>query len=175
MITTLQQLKDFESRCLVLNKNLIINETNFKNNIDNHNTGHIRATIQNIILKFGEPHPDLTFVLKGEIIAQEVMDTKNPTQSNVWCPLIWKALDECGYEIPNYTYFKSNMNNVRFLSNFTIDNFNEKITELSNINGWCEYAVRVLNYEFINIPRYSNDFYHHFVKQKSKEIFEMGK
>ena len=161
MIITLQKLKDFENRCL----GILIYTTNFNKNIDNHKTGHIRSTIQNIILRFGE---DPTFVItKGEQIAQEVA-IKSLTQSESWCPLIWKALSKCGYEIPNYEYFENPISNDLFV-NTSLD-FEQKITELSNIEGWCEYAVRVLNYEFNDIPLGSNDFEHDYVIRKSQNI-----
>lgn len=181
MIRTLQELKDFENRCLGI---LIYNTNNFQNNIDHHKKGHIRPTIQNIILKFGDID-DSFQITEGEQIAHSVAIERG-TQSNSWCPLIWKALSRCGYKIPPYGYFKNPISNVQFrdeslnIEKFE-EKFEEKIIELSNIKDWCEYAVRVLNYDFNSIPSGSNDyahnfplgsndFYHPFVIKKSKEI-----
>ena len=163
MIITLQKLKDFENRCL----GILIYTTNFKNNIDvpekeHIQKEHIESTIQNI--RFGKK-TDFG-ITKGEQIAQEVA-IDSTTQSESWCPLIWKASSKCGYEIPNYEYFKNEIN-VKFLNSDL--NFKQKITELSKIKDWCEYAVRVLNYNFNSIPSGSNDFYNEFVIKKLEEI-----
>lgn len=71
----------------------------FRKSVDK---SHIKPTLQNIILNFGEVS-SITLVKQGVEIANKV-SLVNPKgtkviQSNVWCPLIWKALLESGYNV----------------------------------------------------------------------------
>lgn len=159
-IQTLDQLKEFEYKCLNLKK-IIINKNNFKRNVDNHNTGHIIAAVQNIILRYGNTTE--FGITEGEEIAGSIVKNPQGTQSNIWCPLIWKALSQCNYNIPNYTYLNDKAPN-------NANNFDTNVTLLKNISWWCEYAVEVLNTDFGPIPDNSNDFQSDFVISNSDRI-----
>jgi len=109
-------------------------------NIDDDKS-HIKPTLQNIILNFGEVSP-ITLVKQGVEIANKV-SLVNPkgikvTQSNVWCPLIWKALLESGYSVPiEWTQIKLNNDDDYII-------FNQAIKELVAIPKWHNYAINIL-------------------------------
>lgn len=159
-IQNLDQLREFENKCLEL-KEIIKNKENFDKNIDNKKTGHIIATVQNIILRYGNI-TDFA-ITEGEAIARAIVRNPQGIQSSIWCPLIWKALYRCNYNIPNYTYLNDKAPN-------NANDFDYNVTQLKNIPGWCKYAVEVLNTDFGTIPPNSNDFEDNFVISRSNEI-----
>ncbi len=147
----------------------IINE--IKHNIDNYERqgSHIRPTVQNIILNFGNPIIPYTNILQGQAIAQSAseLDLKklNKSQSWIWCPLIWKALYKSGYNIP-IKWGHINFNN---LSKIIL--FNDIVDKLVNLDGWSIYAFKVLKYKFENKQlKGNNNFDNNFVINISKKI-----
>ena len=138
-----------------------------KKNIDD-GKNHIKPAIQNIILKFGNIDTDFG-ISKAEMIAGKVSQLLNSTniektQSDVWVPLIWKALNYSGYDIPP-EWFKIDLGNDEYY-----DKFNKFVKELANIPGWADYAVEVLISD--NDSSYTNtdnDFYSSKVISKSNE------
>ena len=123
-------------------------------NIDDDKS-HIKPTLQNIILNFGEVS-SITLVKQGVEIANKV-SLVNPkgtkvTQSNVWCPLIWKALLESGYSVPKeWTQVK--LNNEE---DYKI--FNDAVKELATIPKWNKYAVNILVNDNKNYKNGTADF-----------------
>ena len=157
-IGILRQPSDLKYAIEALEKNKLkipLNKSNYKlkvesdklknavsNSVDNMESGHIKATIQNIILSFGRKNI-LTQLLKAQEIASSV-SLLNPdgiakTQSKVWVPLIWKALNYSGYDVPP-EWIKVDLGN----DNEKYRQFNEYVKELSNLSGWTEYAMHVL-------------------------------
>lgn len=119
-------------------------------NIDDKNTGHIKASIQNIILRFGKINEENTLTEAEEIA--HIASYNNPnglqtTQSNVYCPLIWIALKKSNINIPE----KWSQTNIIILE--------ELAEKLSKINGWSDYCLDVLiNNNFIFSDN-DNDFF----------------
>jgi hypothetical protein len=75
----------------------------------------------------------------------------NQTQSIIWCPLIWRALQlskSCTWEIPR--------DFVR-VSVIVADEFERIAFDLSNIEGWAEYAMKVLRTKNHKLT-FKNDF-----------------
>lgn len=129
------------------------------NSIDDGKS-HIKATLQNVILNFGKNTgfgiPD------AQLVAQKasLLNTSNlgNTQSSIWCPLIWKALNYNGYDVPPEWFEVKNVDNRMF---------NSYVKELSNIKGWAEYAMQVLS-QGGNQTFSSND--NSFDSQKVKQL-----
>jgi len=123
-------------------------------NIDDYKS-HIKPTLQNIILNFGEVS-SITLVKQGVEIANKV-SLVNPkgtkvTQSNVWCPLIWKALLESGYNVPKeWTQVKLNKDDDYKL-------FNNAVQELVAISKWSTYAMNILVNDNKNYKNDTADF-----------------
>lgn len=140
-------------------------------NVDNTVTGHIHSTVQNIILKYGDIDEDFC-ISKGEIIANQVSALNKSgisgTQSSVWCPLIWNALKLINKDLPikdNWLNYKTSIIDEKE------QNFISLYKELSTLNGWYEYAIKVLNYNFgTTIPPGSNNFDNEFVIKMSDII-----
>ena len=144
---------------------LNVESTKFKDavmvSIDN-NDGHIKPAIQNIVLKFGP----INVVSKGEEIAELVSGINTAgtggTQSAVWVPLIWKALNYAGYDVPPEWFNNVNVTDVNM--------FNKLVKELSSLPGWAEYAVYVLiNSGTIVFNNDDNDFFSDIVVNKAQE------
>jgi len=114
------------------------------NSIDDKKIGHIKPAIQNIILNYGSKIENFN-ISQGEYIAQmaymllndNINDNINNTQSKIFIPLIWKALYISGYSI-DPEWIKINWDNDKILK------FNELVKDLSNLEGWSEYAMEVL-------------------------------
>ena len=114
-------------------------------NIDD-NKGHIRPALQNLIL-FYDTNQTV------DIIASRLICQNTPNnQSEILCPLIWKTLFICGYDIPEELFS---------LDNFCEDNtasFNNSCEELSKIRGWDKYAIYCLIYDqTIDLPVITDD------------------
>lgn len=141
-----------------------------KHNIDNFGKGgsHIRPAVQNIILNFGKVVLEGTEILEGQVIAQMASEiTKNykSSQSGIWCPLIWNALYKSGYKIIPEKWLKINLT----LENKKI--FSEVVEKLVNLEGWKEYAIKVLKYKFnLKQLKNNNNFSNKFVINISKKI-----
>ncbi|ADO67250.1 hypothetical protein crov217 [Cafeteria roenbergensis virus] len=113
--------------------------------IDNQQSGHIKPPLQNVILNFGPKI--ISTITKAELIAQAVSEL-NPdglksTQSRVWVPLIWKALNLSGYNVPPH-WLKLHLEKDKDYHTFNI-----KAKELSELKGWSEYAMAVLTYPLV--------------------------
>jgi hypothetical protein len=126
---------------------------------------HIKATLQNIILTFGST--DILNMTIAEQIAHKVayLNPKGTgvTQSNVWVPLIWKALNYLGFDVPpEWIEVKLN-NNEDYIK------FNDAVKQLASIPGWGDYAFNILSTDNETYPSDSNDFTSKIVIQKSKE------
>tara|TARA_E500000178_G_scaffold356602_1_gene435959 strand:- start:225 stop:1409 length:1185 start_codon:yes stop_codon:yes gene_type:complete len=130
---------------------------NYNINIDVQ-PAHITATVQNIILRYG----NITEfgITQAEQIAGSVSDLSLQTQSSIWCPLIWHALSR-HYNVPR---------NILDASRIISPQLNAAVDELSAIPGWADYAVRVLTTPFNNIPFNSNDFFSDYVIANSNAI-----
>ena len=132
-------------------------------NIDD-NICHIKPTLQTIILNYGEIDDNFG-IAKAWGIANRI-SAINPqgtsvTQSYVWVPLIWRALNYFGYDVnPKCLEVKLDTND-----NYRI--FNEAVKELANIPGWAEYAVRILVGDNDNYNKEDNDIDSEKVKNKS--------
>jgi hypothetical protein len=138
-----------------------------KKNIDN-GKNHIKPAIQNIILKFG--NIDIDFgISEAEMIAIKVSQLLNltnigKTQSFIWVPLIWKALNYSGYDVPP-EWFKIDLGNDEYYYKF-----NEFVKKLANISGWADYAIEVLiSDNDLSYTNTDNDFYSGKVISKSNE------
>ncbi len=129
------------------------------NSIDDGKS-HIKATLQNVILNFGK---NTGFgIPEAQLVAQKasLLNTNNlgNTQSSIWCPLIWKALNYNGYDVPPEWLEVKNVDNRMF---------NAYVKDLSNIKGWTEYAMEVLS-QGGNQTFSSND--NSFESQKVKQL-----
>jgi hypothetical protein len=149
-----------------------VENENFKNdvqkNIDGDN-GHIKAALQNIILLYGDIDPDFG-ITQGEIIAGSVAELNYDatTQSKVWCPLIWKALNLANYDVPREWY------QVK-LKDADYAKFNSKIIELANLPGWAKYAVEVLTSDNDNYNENDNSFESQIVITKANNYKNSAK
>jgi hypothetical protein len=124
-------------------------------NIDNSKC-HIKPALQNIILKFGD-EVTTDFGLKmtsGELIALEISLLKPGliTQSELWVPLIWKALNYAGYDV------KPECLNIVFDDNEKYNKFNKLVIKLAELPKWPEYAANILLYDNDNYKSTENDF-----------------
>jgi hypothetical protein len=145
--------------------NVLVND--IITNIDDGNN-HIKPALQNIILHFGK----LTDIgiTEAEIIAQKSINIKNETlkdstsktHSDIWVPLIWKALNYAGYDIPP-KWFKIDLNDDKSLQ------FNSLVKKLASISGWADYAINVLINDNDTYKEDDNTFESEKVKQKSKQ------
>ena len=88
------------------------------------------------------------------------------TQSNVWVPLIWKALNYYGYDV------KSECLKVE-LKDSDYEIFNKFVIELANLPGWAEYAANILLNDNNNYKSNDNDFESDIVKTKTIEYTNM--
>ena len=146
---------DLDSAIKILEENKLINKlnnTNFKleietdlfknavsNSIDSNN-GHILPHLQNIILDdyFVADMDPIVQIIAGNASLIEP-DMLTDTQSKIWCPLIWKALNYAGYDVPPEYFI-----NLNFDDDQKYINFNNYVKELSKITGWVNYAVLIL-------------------------------
>ena len=149
-----------------------VEKDNFKNdifkNIDD-NKCHIKPALQNIILNFGIIDPEFG-VSQCRKIATKV-SYLNPngtsvTQSNVWNPLIWKALNYYGYDV------KPECVKVE-LKDSDYEIFNKFVIELANLPGWAEYAANILLNDNSNYKSNDNNFDSDIVKIKTFEYTNM--
>jgi len=129
-----------------------------RKNIDN-GVNHIKPTLQNIILKFGEPEEAALkgLITQGEVIAgkaagllTELKSFGTKTHSSVLVPLIWKSLNKSGYDVPP-EWFKANFEEKT-------KDFNKLVSELSSIPGWADYAVEVLISDVDSYDKKDNEF-----------------
>ena len=141
----------------------LIEQIRKQGNIDN-NKYHIKPALQNIILKFGNM---TEFGIKhGEYIAQ-LVSRLNPqgtqgTQSNVWVPLIFRALQLNGILVDEEC---CNVN----INNQKQKQFNEYALELSKLDGWTDYALNILLNDNNNYGPNDNSFDSSIVNQKSEK------
>jgi hypothetical protein len=81
---------------------------------------------------------------QGQIISGQVAelnpDGTSGTQSKVWVPLIWRALNYSGYDVPP-EWIKVDLGQD---TGSKYRQFNEYVKELSGMEGWAKYAVEVL-------------------------------
>lgn len=130
---------------------------------------HIKGTIQNIILKYGD-NTDFG-ISQCETIAMKV-SYLNPkgtgvSQSGVWVPLIWKALNYYGYDVNPECY------QVKLKNNEDYETFNDLVKELSEIKGWAEYAAKILLHDNTRYKKADADFTSKTVSTKSEEYKNM--
>lgn len=127
-------------------------------NVDNAGN-HIIPTVQNIVLLYGPYDPEFMVVQEGQAIADGIYDPTKDTQSDRWCPLIWRALSKCREDVPSrLTQVDENL--AKFLE--------PSVERLSQLQGWCDYAYRVLTHNFGDIPENSNHFESEFVINQSR-------
>lgn len=173
-----RQPSDFTYAVDILNSNKLIlplNKSNYKldvesktlhleliesKNVDNIESGHIKGAVQNLILKYGGDMGE-----EGMLIAQTACGL-NPngglnaeTQSYILCPLIWKALNYYGYDIKPSWFNELNLNNY---DDFVT--FNRCVMQLSNIDGWADYAIYILLNDKTNYDDGDNDFFSDTIK-----------
>ena len=118
----------------------------------NVNNGYIISPLQKIILKFGNISTNFD-ITEGEIIAQNVSSLSlNIFESSyVWIPLIWKALNYAGYDVPPEYFI-----NLKLKNENDYKTFNNNVKKLAIIPGWPEYALDIL----INTDnKFNNDDY----------------
>ena len=124
-------------------------------NIDNSKC-HIKPALQNIILKFGdEVTTDFGLQMtSGELIALETSLLKPGliTQSELWVPLIWKALNYAGYDV------KPECLHIVFDDTEKYNKFNKLVIKLAELPKWPEYAANILLYDNDNYKSTENDF-----------------
>ncbi len=180
---TLTQPSDLENVYNVRIRNNLkipLNKTNYKlqtesnnfidaikKNIDD-NKCHIINALQNIILNYGKNIPELS-ISEGQSIAQRAAGL-NPkgtgvTQSDIWNPLIWKALNYAGYDVKPECFNKIQFNNIK-----SYEEFNNLVKELSELPGWADYAVNVLTATHDPFKDTDNDFESQIVQDKTKEF-----
>jgi hypothetical protein len=139
--------------CDVTNDNQkFIITLNFKHNDDDHN--HIIPELQNLILAFDATTSDLeehvmnSFNLeqdKAISISYQIVYRINPgfekyghTQSAIWCPLIYRALQLAGVPVPeSWTIFHAKTREDQEI-------FQDSAIRLSEIDGWARYALYIL-------------------------------
>jgi hypothetical protein len=163
------------------NLKIKLNRSDYKINVENENFkndaeknidgvyGHIKAALQNIILLYGDIDPDFG-ITQGEIIADSVskLNPDAPTQSKVWCPLIWKALNLANYDVPRYWYQVE-------LKDADYATFNNKVIELAKLPGWAKYAVEVLTSDNYNYNENDNSFESQIVITKANNYKNSAK
>ena len=127
---------------------------------------HIIPAIQNIILNFGNNENNFNLP-EGVLIAGKASSLNpkglNKTQSIVWVPLIWNALNILKYKVPNEWL---NIN----LEDSKKEELLKLSKKLSEIKNWDKYAIEVLiNACKINFSKNDNDFYSEKVNQLSEQ------
>ena len=138
------QRNHFESKLYVSDYKLTDKKTPWIwHNVDDQESGHIDAKLQNVILLFGDDDPDFA-VKRGVAIAFMAANLNgtaigDQTQSAVWVPLIWKALLISGYDVP-VSWIRYKIKTDEMSQRI----FNDLAIELANIKGWAEYAVAIL-------------------------------
>jgi len=145
---------------LIVEKDTFMKDT-FKN-VDDSKC-HIKPALQNIILEYGQTTE--FGISKAQQIAQNVAKL-NPkgiavSQSDVWVPLIWKALNYVGYDVKPEC-FDVKLNNYE-----EYNKFNEYVKELATLPGWAKYAAYILINDTDNYGNDDNKFDSEKVKQKS--------
>jgi hypothetical protein len=113
---------------------------NFKNNDNNEN--HIIPVLQELIshyLPINGEECDENMPLAIFIQAAEMSEINiSKTFSSIWCPLIYKALELAGENIPEeWTKYKNTdpTKQHKFLS---------LATKLSKVNGWAKFTMYIL-------------------------------
>jgi hypothetical protein len=61
-----------------------------------------------------------------------------PTQSHVWCPLIWCALQRNGYDVPDEWCV------IKYKNQNFEEEFNRQVDKLSANKNWIDYTVKIL-------------------------------
>jgi hypothetical protein len=165
----------FEYKCG--NTGFIADPNNFyqnSNNVDNKINGHIKPHIQSLILYYGlfKKNSDLNIIISygGELasnltprIQEHVVSADadyvwRDTQSDSWCPLIWKALQLSGKRIKDeWTIFIPAQHLIVDLA-----------PQFSQMRGWVDYADYILTtYED---PGFENSFDNIILQTESKKI-----
>jgi hypothetical protein len=124
---------------------------------------HIKPAIQNIILNYGKIGE--WGISEAQVIAQLVSNlnfANSQTQSNIWCPLIWKALYQCGYNV-NPECIKVNLPN-----NENYETFDMLVVQLASLPGWEEYAINILLHDNDHYGENDNDFMSNKVIDKTE-------
>lgn len=99
--------------------------------------------MQTLILNYGNIDEDFGFPECYLIGLRATGIRINPDEiqaSNIWCPLIWKALYLAGYDIPQ-SFFS---NDILPLNESSISQFDELCLKLSQVHGWTNYAIYCL-------------------------------
>lgn len=135
-----------------------------KNSIDNKKC-HIIPAIQNIILNYGKSNNAFNLP-QGILLAGEASNL-NPdgilkSQSKVWVPLIWNALNFLNFNVPsewlNINLNEENKNKLLEISK-----------RLSKLKNWGKYTMIVLKNAHKNkFNKSDNDFESIKVKKLSK-------
>ena len=93
------------------------------------------------------------------------------SQSNVWCPLIWKALHYNGYNVNpeclKVELIDSNNEILCLNQNTKYDLFNNFAIDLANLPGWPEYAANILLNDNYNYNSNDNNFESDIVRNKT--------
>jgi hypothetical protein len=185
-IGILRQPSDLKYAVESLKKNKLLiplNKSDYKINVESNNfindtlkniddkKCHIKPALQNIILNYGKIDSDFT-TSDGMKIATKVSELnpdkrKGSTQSNVWNPLIWKALNYYGYDV------KPECLKVILINNKDYEEFNKLVIELANLSGWAEYAANILLNDDDTYSSNDNNFESDIVKRKTIEYTAM--
>jgi len=146
----------------------------YRSKIDGDN-GHIQAGIQNLILAYNNCNYDdfdstttTNCMILSSYISDITSNTRASTQSNVWVPFIWSALQKSGRisNIPQQWY-ASNDNN---------DELNKLAQRIITIPGWIEYTLYILSDKYnsssLSLPNEFNDVIFNESNTISKHINE---
>lgn len=142
-------------------------------NVDNRNSGHIVPRIQNLILYYPSVKDESLGMSASFLIAQRFSEIAieekyihmSETQSSVWCPLIWRALEYANMIRPS-DYSK--LDTKRHVTEQLEDSLHKHATKLSIVQGWPNYAMKILQTE--GIPKFRNDFENEFIQNLAEDF-----
>lgn len=165
----------FDYKCGIISQSYdYINSNNIDKDRAGNPTSHVKSHIQSLILYYGNYKKDLdTQIISsygGDIASKMVIIISDmikasgaqyewrQTQSDSWCPLIWKALQLAGKNI------KSEW--TRYIP--AQDILDETAKDFFRMNGWVEYADYILTH--YQDPRFENSFDNIVLQNESKKI-----
>ena len=165
----------FDYKCGTISKNYdYLNSNNIDKDGGGNPTSHIKSHIQSLILYYGNYKKDLDFNIimsYGGDISTKMIETISDkikasgakyewrrTQSDSWCPLIWKALQLAGKNIkPEWTLYVPAQ-----------EILDRNAEEFVRMNGWVEYADYILTQ--YQDPGFANSFDDKKLQNESKKI-----
>lgn len=120
---------------------------------------YISPNLQNLILYYPRELDSEFNIPRSQVLASRLSMASvsgglmkiNQTQSVIWCPLIWRALQlskSCTWEIP-HDFVRVSVILAEELECVAFD--------LSNIEGWVEYAMKLLRTKNHKLS-FKNDF-----------------